>query len=78
MSLPLKVGDRVIGVLNLNNKKSSKPFTEQEYKIAVALSDKIADYIKRIYTDPYHEDEFQQFLSSVDSLIRAEYGRKKP
>jgi K+-sensing histidine kinase KdpD len=79
MSLPLKIDDRVIGVLNLNNKESSKPFTAQEYKIAIALSDKIAGYIKRIHTDRYQEDEFQQFLSSVDSLIRAEYRQpKKP
>jgi transcriptional regulator with GAF, ATPase, and Fis domain len=34
MSLPLKRDDRVIGVLNLNNKKTSEPFTSQDYRIA--------------------------------------------
>jgi GAF domain-containing protein len=37
MSLPLKIGDRVVGVLNLNNKKTSEPFTKRDYSLASML-----------------------------------------
>jgi hypothetical protein len=75
MSLPLKIDERVIGVLNLNSKKESRPFTPHDYRIAQALSEKVSGYIKRIHGDRFQEDEFQQFLSSVDALIRSGYGR---
>jgi GAF domain-containing protein len=78
MSLPLKVNDRIIGVLNLNNKEESNPFTTHDFHIAQALSEKISDYIKRIQTGCFQEDEFQQFLSSVDSFIRSESRQPTP
>jgi GAF domain-containing protein len=78
MSLPLKIDDRIIGVLNLNNKEESNPFTARDFQIAQALSDKISSYIRRIQTGPFQEDEFQQFLSSVDSLIRSGSAGRRP
>jgi len=72
LSLPLKTSDRVIGVLNLNNKKTAEPFTKQDLYIASLLCDRISHFIERLYTDDYSDDDFRQFVSSFDSLINAE------
>lgn len=72
MSLPLKRDDRVIGVLNLNNKKTSEPFTNQDYSIASVLSEKISHFIELLYADNVQEAEIQQFLASLSSLFSPE------
>lgn len=72
MSLPLKRDDRVIGVLNLNNKKTSEPFTSQDYRIASLLSEKISHFIELLYSDNVQEAEIQQFLASLNSMFSSE------
>jgi GAF domain-containing protein len=78
MSLPLKVGDRVIGVLNLNNKKTSEPFTRHDYLLASILSEKISQFIDLMSSDSYREDDLKKFISSLESLFTVEKtGRSK-
>ncbi|HTP05950.1 MAG TPA: GAF domain-containing protein [Nitrospirota bacterium] len=72
MSLPLKIGDRVIGVLNLNNKKTSQPFTKRDYSLASILSEKIAQFIELLSSDNYREDDLKKFIASLDTLFTAE------
>jgi GAF domain-containing protein len=72
MSLPLKIGDRVIGVLNLNNKKTSQPFTKRDYFIASILSEKISQFIELLSSDNYREDDLKKFIASLDGLFTAE------
>lgn len=71
MSLPLKIGDRVVGVLNLNNKKTSEPFTKSDYCLASELSEKISHFIELLHSENYREDELRQFIASLDSLLNA-------
>jgi len=72
MSLPLKIGDRVIGVLNLNNKKTSQPFTKRDYALASILSEKISQFIELLSSDNYREDDLKKFITSLDSLFTSE------
>jgi HD-GYP domain-containing protein (c-di-GMP phosphodiesterase class II) len=72
LSLPLKIKDKVIGVLNLNNKKSAAPFTVRDLQLATVLSERISSFIEKFYAGEYREDEFRQFMTSFDSLINAE------
>jgi transcriptional regulator with GAF, ATPase, and Fis domain len=78
MSLPLKIDDRVVGVLNLNNKKTSEPFTQREFQIAAAVSEKISYFLKMIHTGTYREDEFEQFLASFDHIVKTQGGSVPP
>lgn len=50
MSVPLKVKDRVLGVLNVNNKKSGDPFTSGDLKLLMALSQLAAISIQNART----------------------------
>ncbi len=71
MTLPLKVGDRVIGVLNLNNKKTAEPFSKRDYLIASQLGDKISHFIELFQSETFSEEDFKQFVASLDSVLDA-------
>ncbi|WP_236685512.1 HD domain-containing phosphohydrolase [Geobacter pickeringii] len=80
ISLPLKVNDKVIGVLNLNNKRSSAPFTTQDYDLASLLGERVSYFIERLHAGEQREDDYRQLVTSLDSLITAEkrYHKKDP
>jgi hypothetical protein len=74
----LKIDERVIGVLNLNNKKTSKPFTPRDYQIATALSDKISHFLELVHSDSYKADDVNQFITSFNDLVPAEMTSEGP
>ncbi len=69
MSFPLKIGGRVIGVMNLNNKKTLGPFTVKDYAVAESISEKISQFMESLYTGSYPEEEFQKLMESLDELL---------
>jgi GAF domain-containing protein len=71
LSLPLKIDTRVIGVINLNNKKTGEPFTRQDLQIASSLSERIACFLEKVYAGVYSEDYFKHFIASFESLLAA-------
>ena len=79
LSIPLKIKDRVIGVLNLNNKRTAKPFTTKDLHLASFISERFANFMHKLTTGEYTENDFKKFLASFDSLIQAEkrYHKKK-
>lgn len=79
LSLPLKIQDKVVGVLNLNNKKSADPFTKRDLYIASVFSERISYFLERLYSGNYKEDDMNQILTSFDSLLDAvkNYHKKK-
>ncbi|MGE0494466.1 MAG: diguanylate cyclase [Vulcanimicrobiota bacterium] len=50
ISVPLKVKDRILGVLNVNNKKSGLPFTSGDLKLLMALAQLAAISIQNART----------------------------
>ncbi len=79
LSLPLKIQDKVIGVLNLNNKKTAEPFTKKDLNIAMVLSERISYFLEKLYSGEYKEDNINQALTSFDNLLNAakSYHKKK-
>jgi GAF domain-containing protein len=71
LSVPLKIDDRVIGVLNLNNKKTADPFTKKDLNIAMILSERISYFLEKLYSGEYREDDINQILTSFDNLLNA-------
>jgi hypothetical protein len=69
LSLPLKIGDKVIGVINLNNKKTAEPFSEQDLHIASVLGERISYFIEKLLSGEYGEDEVREFGSSIENLF---------
>jgi diguanylate cyclase (GGDEF)-like protein len=50
ISVPLKVRDRILGVLNVNNKKNGEPFTSGDLKMLMALAQLAAISIQNART----------------------------
>jgi HD-GYP domain-containing protein (c-di-GMP phosphodiesterase class II) len=71
LSLPLKTRDRVIGVMNLNNKKNAEVFTTRDLYGALIISDRIAHFIDGLYAGNYGEGELQRAIASMSSLLEA-------
>jgi GAF domain-containing protein len=69
MSLPLKIDGRVIGVLNLNNKKSSEPFSEQDYNQALTLIESFSKNLRHAFAKQLTEDDIFQLMASLDLNI---------
>lgn len=80
LCLPLKIGDRVVGVLNLNNKRSALPFTEHDLQIASALGDRVSHQLERLQESEEQNGSFRSFVGSFDALLGAErrYHKKHP
>jgi GAF domain-containing protein len=72
ISLPLKIGDRVLGVLNLNNKKTATPLAKEELYIGSVLSSRIAHCLFDLARDGYREDGFRNLILSFDNLVGAQ------
>jgi len=78
LSVPLKVGDRVLGVLNLSNKKSGLSFEQSDLKVASLLGSRISRLISRLNAENATEEDLLRILASLDTLIQAErhYAKK--
>lgn len=74
ISVPLRLNDRVLGVLNLNNKKTAEPFTQQDLSIAAALGARLTNLMEKLKDDEGWENGFREFTASFDKLLTA--GRK--
>ncbi|MCC6347852.1 MAG: GAF domain-containing protein, partial [Nitrospirales bacterium] len=72
LSLPLKRGAAVIGVVNLNNKRDGTPFSGMDLHIASVVSERISYCIERIYHDEYDGGDYRHFLDSFRRLLAAE------
>jgi len=72
LSLPLKIGDRVVGVLNLNNKKTSEPFSQHDYSTATFLSDIISQFISILYSENYSQEKLRRLFVSLNETLASE------
>lgn len=79
ISLPLKIQDKIFGVLNINNKKRFELFTSQDLDKALVISERFSHLIEKLYSADFRENEFKRILTSFENLINAEknYFKKK-
>ena len=69
ISLPLKLQNKIVGVINLSNKKNAKPFTMIDFQIASLMSERISYFIEKLSLSDYNETYFNQFIKSFESLL---------
>jgi HD-GYP domain-containing protein (c-di-GMP phosphodiesterase class II)/signal transduction histidine kinase len=79
LSLPLKIQNKVVGVLNLNNKRSADPFTKRDLYIASIFSERISHFLEKLQSGNYKEEDINQILNSFENLLDAvkTYHKKK-
>ena len=72
MSVPLKSNDKVIGVLNMSDKRTTQPFTERDLQIASMISERISFILKRLHAGEFSDDNLKHFISSLENIIGIE------
>ncbi len=79
LSVPLKVKDRVLGVLNVNNKRNGQPFNSGDKKLLSALADlaalsienartyqnAITDRLTRLYNYGYFKEQLEAAMQAA-------------
>jgi HD-GYP domain-containing protein (c-di-GMP phosphodiesterase class II) len=79
MSVPLKVGDSVIGVVNVTNKISLTPFTDNDADVLRILADRVTSVLDKVKEYEGIKTEFSSIADSLQCLIdarRMAYSRK--
>ena len=70
---------KVIGVINMSDKKTAQPFTESDLHVASMISERIAFILKRLHAGEFSDDDLKHFISSLENIIGIEkkFLRKK-
>jgi hypothetical protein len=74
LCLPIVIRDKVIGVLNLNNKESREPFNKKDLYLAMIISERISQMIEKVQKGDLRDEEFKIITKAMESLLNA--GRK--
>jgi signal transduction histidine kinase/response regulator RpfG family c-di-GMP phosphodiesterase len=79
LSVPLKDGDSVIGVLNVTNKISLTPFTDNDAHMLQSLADRVSSVLGRLRQYEGVKSEFKGIVNSLQCLIECQrqVGSKK-
>ena len=72
IALPLKYQDKVVGVLNINNKRNAEELTVTDFRIASLISERISYFINKFTSGECDESDLKRFMNSFESLISAE------
>jgi hypothetical protein len=71
VSVPLRIGSAVVGVINANNKTSGRPFDRDDLALLVSLSQRFSKAIERIRTAEAPQAFLAETIESLRSLLAA-------
>ncbi len=71
LSVPLKSRGRVIGVLNLNHKRSARPFTRQDFLVASVLAERLTSFLAGLAFAEIRGGFSRQHAAPFEDLLRA-------
>ncbi len=71
ISVPLKIGSTVIGVINANNKTDSKPFIKDDLNLLASLSTRLSKVIERMRTAEDSHAFLRETIQSLHSLLES-------
>ncbi len=79
ISLPLRIDDKTLGVINLSNKENAEPFSITDFEIASLIGDRLSYFLGKYSSGDYDESSFKQFVRSFESLlhIQKKYHKKR-
>lgn len=69
LSVPVKIGDRVVGVININNKISCTPFTEDDRALLSSLADRVALAWQRVSDHERTSDRTEETAKALTAII---------
>jgi len=69
LSVPVKIEGRVVGVININNKISCTPFTEDDRALLSSLADRVALAWKRVSDHERSSDRTEETAKALSAII---------
>ncbi|HZI88932.1 MAG TPA: HD domain-containing phosphohydrolase, partial [Candidatus Polarisedimenticolia bacterium] len=69
LSVPMKIDGRVVGVININNKISCTPFTEDDRALLTSLADRVALAWKRVSDHERVSDRTEEAARTLSAII---------
>jgi hypothetical protein len=69
LSVPVKIQGRVVGVININNKISCTPFTEDDRALLSSLSDRVALAWQRVSDHERSSDRTEETAKALAAII---------
>jgi len=69
LSVPVKIEGRVVGVININNKISCTPFTEDDRALLSSLADRVALAWKRVSDHEIISDRTEETAKALTAII---------
>ena len=69
LSVPVKIEGRVVGVININNKISCTPFTEDDRALLSSLADRVALAWKRVSDHERSSDRTEETAKALTAII---------
>jgi len=69
LSVPVKIDGRVVGVININNKISMTPFTEDDRALLSSLADRVALAWKRVSDHERSSDQTEETAKALSAII---------
>lgn len=72
LSVPLKIGSAVIGVINANNKTSGDPFSEDDLTLLESLSQRLSKVIERMRASEDSVAFLRETIESLRSLLASQ------
>ena len=74
ISVPLKIGTAVIGVINVNNKTNGQPFNDDDLALLVSISERLSKVIERMRTAEDSRAFLKETIQSLTSLLDTHEG----
>jgi len=69
LSVPVKIEGRVVGVININNKISCTPFTEDDRALLSSLAERVALAWKRVSEHERSSDKTEETAMAMTAII---------
>lgn len=69
LSLPLKIANQTIGVLNLNNKKSARSFNQQDLRLTTMIGERISRMIETLRHKDQRDEDYRQLTDNLENLL---------
>jgi HD-GYP domain-containing protein (c-di-GMP phosphodiesterase class II) len=69
LSVPVKIDDRVVGVININNKVSCTPFTEDDQALLTSLADRVGRAWKQAEDHDDSTDRVEKASRALAAII---------
>jgi hypothetical protein len=69
LSLPLKIANQTIGVLNLNNKKSARSFNQQDLRLTAMIGERISRMIETLRQNDQRDEDYRLLTDNLENLL---------